>query len=151
MTGDTLPDDHHIVRYVKPSLVEEETVDGSAFLLRPGENGLSVNWLEIFGGNDEHNQLSEVRQRLRLEPAKNGRFAKLNVGETKQYVSESVEELGAELGIIEAPLPPSDGFEADPSHAEIIGLPSGESDEAMLIGDLIAGCIIPPLHPGRTD
>lgn len=151
MTGDTLPDDHHIVRYVKPSLVEEETVDGSAFLLRPGESGLSVNWLEIFGINDENSQLSEVRQLLRIEPAKNGKFAKLNVGETKRYVSESVEELGTELGIIEAPLPPSDEFEADPSHTEIIGLPSGESDEAMLIGDLIADCVIPPLHPGRTD
>jgi len=151
MTGDNLPDDHHIVRYVRPSLVEDETVDGSAFLLRPGENGLSVNWLEIFGVSDENSQLSEVRRLLRLEPAKNGRFAKLNVGETKRYVSESVEELGTELEIIEAPLPPSDGFEADPSHAEIIGLPPGESDEAMLIGDLIADCIIPPLHPGRTD
>ena len=32
MTGDNLPDDHHIVRYVKPSLVEEGIVDGSAFL-----------------------------------------------------------------------------------------------------------------------
>ena len=151
MTGDNLPDDHHIVRYVKPSLVEDEAVDGGAFLLRPDENGLSVNWLEIFGGNDEHSQLSEVRQLLRLEPAKSGRFAKLNVGETKRYVSESAEELGTELGIIEAPLPPSDGFEADSSHAEIIGLPSGESDEAMLIGDLIADCVIYPLHPGRTD
>jgi hypothetical protein len=56
-----------------------------------------------------------------------------------------------ELGIIEAPLAPTDEFEADPSHAEIIGLPPGESDEAMLVGDLIADCVIYPLHPGRTD
>ena len=151
MKGDNLPDDHHIVRYVKPSLVDDETVDGSAFLLRPDENGLSVNWLEIFGGNDEHRQLSEVRQLLRLEPAKNGRFAKLNVGVTKRYVSESVEELEIELEIIENPQPPTDEFEADPSHAEVIGLPPGEDDRAMIIGDLIAECVIYPLHPGRTD
>jgi hypothetical protein len=147
MTGENLPDDHHIVRYVKPSLVEEETVDGSAFLLRPDEPGLSVNWLEAFGGNDENHQLSEVRRLFRLRLASNGRFAKLNVGATKRHVSEVVEE----LGIIEAPLAPTDEFEADPSHAEIIGLPPGESDEAMLVGDLIADCVIYPLHPGRTD
>ena len=147
MTGDNLPDDHHIVRYAKPSLVEGEAVDGSAFLLRPDEPGLSVNWLEAFGGNDENHQLSEVRRLFRLRLASNGRFAKLNVGATKRHVSEVVEE----LGIIEAPLAPTDEFEADPSHAEIIGLPPGESDEAMLVGDLIADCVIYPLHPGNTD
>ena len=66
---------------------------------------------------------------------------------TKRHVSEVLEE----LGIIEAPRPPIDEFEADPSHAEIIGLPPGESDEAMLAGDLIADCVIYPLRPGRTD
>lgn len=151
MTGDNLPDAHHIVRYVKPSLVEGETIDGSAFLLRPEEIGLSVNWLEVFAGNDEHYHLNEVRRLSRLKLVKNGRFAKLNVGETKQYVSESVEKLGTGWGIVEAPLPPTGEFEADPSHTKIIGLPSGESDEAMLIGDLIADCVIYPLHPGRTD
>ena len=147
MIGDNLSDAHHVVRYVKPSLVEDETVDGSAFLLRSDENGLSVNWLEVFGGNDEHHQLSEVRRLSWLRLARNGRFAKLNVGETKRYVSETVEE----LGIIEAPLAPTSEFEADTSHAKITGLPPGDSDEAMLVGDLIAEGVIYPLHPGRTD
>lgn len=147
MTGDNLPDDHHIVRYVKPSLVEEGIVDGSAFLLRPDEPGLSVNWLEAFGGNDEDHQLSEVRRLFRLKLSRNGRFAKLKVGVTKRHVSEVLEE----LGIIEAPRPPTDEFEADPSHAEIVGLPPGESDEAILVGDLIAARVIYPLHSGRTD
>ena len=72
MTGDNLPNDHHIVRYVKPSLVEEGIVDGSAFLLRPDEPGLSVNWLEAFGGNDEDHQLSEVRRLFRLKLSRTG-------------------------------------------------------------------------------
>ena len=147
MTGDSLPDGHHIVRYVKPTLVEDEIVDGSAFLLGSDQQGLSVNWLEAFGYDDESRHLSEVRRLSRLRLARNGRFAKLNVGETKRLVSEVVEE----LGIIEAPLAPTDEFEVDPSHAEITGLPPEESDEAMLVGDLIAGCVIYPLHPGRTD
>ena len=146
MTGDNIPDDHHIVRYVKPTLVEDETVDGSAFLLRSDEQGLSVNWLEAFGYDDESHRLSEVRRLSRLRLTRNGRFAKLNVGATKRHVSEAVEE----LGIVEAPLSRTAEFEADPSHAEIIGLPPGESDEAMLIGDLIAECVI-YLRPGRTD
>ncbi len=154
MTGDQIPDAHHIVRYVRPTLVDGEAVDGSAFLLRSNEERLSVNWLEVFGGNDEHRQLGEVRRLFRLRLARNGRFAKLNVGATKQYVSEAAEELGIvaaeELGVVEAPLSPTDEFEADPSHAEIIGLPPGESDEAMLVGDLIAECVI-YLRPGRTD
>ncbi|MYF68595.1 MAG: hypothetical protein F4053_00440 [Proteobacteria bacterium] len=33
-------------------------------------------------------------------------------------------------------------FCADPSHAEIIGLPPSESDFSMLVGDLIAECVI---------
>ena len=33
MTGYNLPNDSHIVRYVKPSLIDDELVDGSAFVL----------------------------------------------------------------------------------------------------------------------
>lgn len=50
MNRNDLPDDAHVVRYVKPtSRHEDGSVDGSAFCLRSGDNGLSVNWLECFG------------------------------------------------------------------------------------------------------
>ena len=146
MIGNQLPDDHHVVRYVKPSLVEDETIDGGAFLLRASETALSVNWMEAFEGNRQ-DQLNEVRRLSRLNLARNGRFALLNVGETKRHVSESVEG----IGISAAPLDPTDGFEADPSHAEITGLPPGDSDEAMLIGDMISRCVVYPLHAGKED
>ena len=49
MNGNNLLDDAHVVRYVKPtSRHEDGSVDGSAFRLRPSDNGLSVNWLEYF-------------------------------------------------------------------------------------------------------
>lgn len=146
MIGNQLPDDHHVVRYVKPSLVEDETIDGGAFLLRASETALSVNWMEAFEGNRQ-DQLSEVRRLSRLNLARNGRFALLNIGETKRHLSESVEG----IGISAAPLDPTDEFEADPSHAEITGLPPGDSDEAMLIGDMIARCVVYPLHAGKED
>ena len=72
MTGKNLPDDHHIVRYVRPTLIEDGTVDGGAFVLRTDELGLSVNWLEILGGTDHHQQVDEVRRLSRLGLARRG-------------------------------------------------------------------------------
>ena len=144
--GPDVPDRDHIVRYAKPSLIEDDEVDGSAFLLRPDELGLSVNWLEAFGVDDQCHQLSEVRRLCRLRLSPNGQFAELNVGQTKRYV----EEKAGAIGIISVPLDATDEFEADPSHAEIIELPACESDQAMLVGDLIAECVIYPLYPVRA-
>ena len=153
MIGDQIPDDGHVVRYVKPSLVEDEAVDGTAFVLRKGEATLSVNWLEAFGGDDKDHQLSEVRRVFRLRLARSGRFAELNVGETKRHVLESVEETGvaARIGLAAAPSDPTDEFEADPSHAVVTGLPPSDSDEALFIGDLIAECVMYPLYPAKSD
>ena len=152
MTGDQIPDDDHVVRYVKPSDVDGATVNGGAFCLRSDEAGLSVNWLEILNGTDPHSQLDEVRRLFRLQLRSNGRFAKLNVGETKGRVLKGAKEAGISLGldVCEAPLPRTCKYEADPSHAEITDLLSSDSDEAMLVGDLIAECIIAPLYPGGT-
>ena len=127
-------------------LVEDEEVDGSAFLLRPDEPGLSVNWLEAFGDDDQSHKLSEVRRLFRLRLSPNGRFAKLNVGQTKRYVAKEADA----IGILSVPLDATDEFEADPSHAEITDLPAFESEQAMLVGDLIAECVMYPLYPGKT-
>ena len=54
------------------------------------------------------------------------------------------------LRIVHDPLDPEDSFEADPSHAEITGLPLGDSDQAMLIGDIIAECVI-TMHPAIEE
>ena len=153
MTGNQIPNDDHVVRYVKPSLVDDETVDGSAFVLRKGETTLSVNWLEAFGGDDQERQLNDVRRLFRHQLARSGRFAKFKVGETKRRVLECAEETGliAGIGVVAAPLDPTDEFEADLSHAAVTGLPPGDSDEALLIGDLIAECVMYPLCPGRAD
>lgn len=147
MTSGDIPDDNHIVRYVRPTLIlENDAVDGSAFLLGNGHKTLSVNWLEVLGGDNDF-QLNEVRRLIRLNLSKNGRFAQLNVGRTKQHVSENANE----IGILGEPLAGTLESEADPSHAGIAGLPSGDSDEAMLIGDLIAECIIRPLYAVKCD
>ena len=52
MKREALPAGDQIVRYVKPSAIQEDgTPDGSDFRLRstkPDETGLSVNWLGAF-------------------------------------------------------------------------------------------------------
>lgn len=45
-----LPDTDHVSRYCKPSTVGEDGLPTEqAFSLRPGEDHLSVNWLEYLG------------------------------------------------------------------------------------------------------
>ncbi len=151
MKGDDLPLDDHIVRYVKPSMIQENGVaDGSDFRLRstrPDEKGLSVNWLEVFELGKAH-QLSEVRRLCssRLSLSQNGRFAEMNVGTVLRVVSEELDT----LRIVHDPLEAEQDYEADPSHSEISGLPPGGSDQAMLVGDLIAECVM-NLYPAVSD
>ena len=140
-----LPAGDQIVRYVKPSMIQEDgTADGSDFLLRsarPDETGLSVNWLEAFGPGKVH-QLGEVRRLCRLHLRPNGRFAEMNIGTVIREVAKEVDT----LRVIHDPLEATEGFDADTSHAEIIGLPPGDSDQSVLVGDLIAECVI-DMHP----
>ena len=146
MKGDQLPDDDHVVRYVKPSFfLNENKVSGDAFELRINETGLSVNWLEVIDDVDDHARINQIRRLSRLKLNRNGRFARLNVGDTIRRVLEHA----LEIGIVEAPLDVFNNFEADYSHAEILGLPqTGSYDgshESELIGDLIAKGVMYPL------
>ena len=145
MKRDDLPASDHIVRYIKPSIIQEDgTADGSDFRLRaarPDEKGLSVNWLEAFGSEKAY-QLSEVRRLFRPHVKSNGRFAEMKIGTVLSWVSAELDT----LRIVHDPLEAEGDFHADPSHAEITGLPPSDSDQAALIGDLIAECII-QMHP----
>ena len=146
MNGNDLPDDAHVVRYVKPtSRHEDGSVDGSAFCLRPSDNGLSVNWLEYFSDLTKAQQLDEVRRLSRLTMRRRGCLAELGVGATKQYSPELTA-----LRFVRKPLAAENGYEADPSHSEITELPRGDSPQAALIGDLIAECI-QAIHPAIID
>ena len=149
MKGDDLPAGDHVVRYVKPSMIlEDGTPDGSDFCLRPDrpdETGLSVNWLEAFEP-PKTQQLSEVRRLSRLSVRRNGRFAELDVGTTLRAVSEEL----TTLRMLHDPLEAGDGFDEDRSHSQIVGLPPGDSDQAALVGDLIAECVV-DMHPAIVD
>ena len=142
MNGDDLPYDAHVVHYARPTTVREDgRVDGSAFRLRAGDTGLSVNWLEYFAWLTRSQQLNEVRRLSRIEMRQNGRLAELDVGATKLYAQQF-----SSIRFVHTPLPEEGTHEADPSHGEMIGLPPGDSPEAALLGDMIAECVS-GVHP----
>ena len=143
MTGEDLPGTNHIVRYVRPGLVLEDQAGaaGGAFVLRAEETGVSVHWLEAFSP-DRENQLAEVRERSRLDRRRNGRYAELNIGTMLRHVEEELHT----VRVLHDPLDATDADAEDPSHAQIMGLPAGDSPEAELVGDLIAECVT-ALHP----
>ena len=153
MIGDEIPDEHHVLRYVKPSLRDGDHVNGGAFVLRPTEQGLSVNWLEKFEEDGHSDPVDEIRRLARITLASTGKFAQLNVHQTKRHVAAAADEAGIslDLSVQEAPLARTTEFDADPSHAEIHGLPEHAEDAAMLVGDLISDCILLPLIPARAS
>ena len=150
MTGGELPDNGHVVRYVKPSYMQGGEVDGAAFVPRKDEFGVSVHWLEAFGLGDLDRQMMGVRQVFRLRPSRHGRFAKLSVGGTKRDI-ELRSDKTTILSFKSAPLEATEDFPFDPSHAEIRGFPEYGTDQAMVVGDLIADCVETALIPATTS
>lgn len=144
MTGNDLLDTDHVVRYVKSrDILEDGHLNCSAFQLRPGESGLSVNWIEYFKNLNKPEQIREVRRLIRLGMRPSGRLAELNVGRTRRRVDHA-------LRFVHTPLPAEGGYPADPSHSEVQGLPPGDSADAELIGDMIAECVV-SVHPAVAD
>jgi len=133
-----LPDDHHVLRYVAPKHIDNGIINGSGFLRRPHEQASSVNWMEWFPLPIE-NQVSGVRSVRRINYAKNGLLAQINVGSTKRYLEERAQ---LKLSFRHDPLPAKLDQAADPSHALIHGLPALDGPRSELMLDLLAECII---------
>ncbi len=72
----------------------------------------------------------------------NGRFAQLNVGDTRNHILVAARY----LSFVHDPKAVRPPHEADLSHSLIGGLPPGDSPEAMLVADMITECI-QELHP----
>ena len=104
-----------------------------------------MNWLDYFGGLTKSQQLDEVRPLIRLTVKRSGRLAELNVGHTLEHISNRLPS----VRIVNRPLSADEKYKADPSHSELVGLPPSETDEAELIGDMIAECVT-TVHPART-
>ena len=100
MSGNDLPENDHIVRYVRPSNLEFGKVNIAEFKLRedrPNEKGVSVNWLEYYENLSKEEQLAEVRRvkASRLTLRKNGKFAELNVERSRDFFLSSCPTCGS--------------------------------------------------------
>lgn len=96
-----------------------------------------MSWLGV-PANSTPDQLAELRRLYQLIRRISDRFAEMNVGTVLQSIGQELYD----AAIVHAPLPAPEERDAGPSHSEIVGLPPGDSDQAMLIGDLIAQCIV---------
>lgn len=138
--GDRVATEERVVRYAKPTAVEGDVVNGTAFDRRPTDvTGLSVSRLGIFDP-DRARDLAMLRtvigSALTLSP--NGRLAEIGVG--------TIEAVGREVGqllhVAENALPAVTPALANPAHALIDGLPFKGAPVASLqnetAGDLLA-------------
>ena len=110
MKGDPLPEEHHVVRYIGGSKIDDGIVNPEGFK----DQKPSVNWLECVDST-KCEQIKRVRSLLRLDAKPTARLAELRVG--------TIRNLTNELDVVKGPLPAADGYPAAPCHAEIVGLP----------------------------
>ena len=135
MKGDPLPGKDHISRYCAPKTVPDGHSTGASFMLRMGEEFLSVNWMEHFGETDQKAQIAKIREHIELSLAKYGLFAVLNVGK----VIDQIQRFGEKrLTILHEPT------QGDPSHSGV----HGYQHEDLLVAELIAEMVI-EIYPSR--
>lgn len=129
MTGGAILDEHHVVRLVGGSKIDNDMVHPSGFYGVP----ISVNWLECADGTKTE-QLSRVRSLVRLKVRSSAKFAELNVGTIRGIVNG--------LDVVEDPLPANDDYPIPaPCHALIVGFPE-DDDERKRIFEALADSII---------
>jgi hypothetical protein len=128
MKGDKIPDQNHIARYCRSKHTSDGQIQASAFMLRSGEESLSVNCLELLNCSSRENEVVQIRRiyEAKLSVGARAKIAILNVGEVRNHVlNESLDRRN--LAVLHDPHP------QDPSHSGVYNL--REDDE--LIAELI--------------
>jgi len=128
MKGDKIPDQHHIARYCRSTHASDGQIQATAFMLRSGEESLSVNCLELLNCSGRENKVAQLRRiyATKLSVGARAKIAVLNVGEARNHVlAESPDRRNLEVL--------HDPQSEDPSHSGIYNL--REDDE--LIAELI--------------
>lgn len=127
MNGDVLPDADHVTRLCGFTQLNEDGIpEGSAFVLKPGETFLSVNWIESLGLGARPEQIAEVLRVLGTK-RKVGATAKLgllNVGRSRVAVREGTTDR-LEVSFVHEP---ENKTPIDSSHSGIYDLPLSDGD-----------------------
>src|SRR3989304_6046560 len=138
MKGDKIPDQNHIARYCKPTQVSDGHIQATAFMLRAGEESLSVNWLEFLNCSSRESGIAEIQNiySTKLNVGARAKIAVLNVGEVRQKVlTESPDR--RKLEVLHAPIENDPSRKNDPSHSEISNLKQDDELIAELILELV--------------
>ncbi len=128
MKGDRIPDPDHVARYCKPMQVSDEQIQATAFMLRSGEESLSVNWLEFLECPSRECEIDELQKTYaaKLNIGLRARIAILSVGEVRRKVLEESPDR-RKIDVLHDP------EEKDPSHSGIYNLRNDDELIAELI------------------
>lgn len=140
-TGIELAYSHNVARYCRRRHLRS---DGrplrDAFLLRPGEEFLSTNWMEHFHDSDRQVQIAGVQQALTdkgFHVRRNAVFAVLNVGAA---ITACKNDSNLDIQIIAL------GESHDPSHTGIFGYTAEDTDTAAVLARQVR-----ELHPAAVS
>lgn len=140
MKGQILPDSDHVARYCKGSTVDDGEVQATAFMLRDGEEYLSVNWLEDLNWPDRKSEIGALQELYsrKLSVRTAARIAILNVGTFRTKVAHESPDM-RRLRVSHEPIP------EDPSHTGIYDFSSDDD----IIAELIAQTVL-EVYPARA-
>ncbi len=128
---------NHVARLCHNKHVEDEQILPTAFHLRQGEEGLSVNWLESLKCSSRDHEINTMREiyTKTFSVGTRAKIAVLNVGD----VYEKTLSNGHNLEILHDPIV------NDESHSQMYYL----KDDYMEIGELILQTV-QEAYPART-
>ncbi len=133
MKNQLIPDIDHVARYCRASTVEDGEISAAAFMLRQGEEYLSVNWLEELKRPDRATQIRGLQELYarKLRVGAGARIAILNVGALRTNVELKSPDKRL-LPVLHEPIIPD-----DPSHAGIYEVPYDDETIAELIVEAV--------------
>ena len=131
MQGQDIGENHHVLRYCKPSSIGEDGLPlSTAFELRDREDYLSVNWLEFFETQYLSQAVNSVREAFKkknFNVKSKGGFISLRVDQIIEVIQHN-SHLPAR--IIHLP------SKNDPSHSGIYGIPPSHETISSQIAEL---------------
>lgn len=141
MKGQAIPDSDHVARYCRPTTIDEGEIQATAFMLREGEEYLSVNWLEELNCSDRRSEIRALQDLYSrtLSVRTTARIAILSVGASRTKVAQESPDMRL-LRVLHKPIIPE-----DPSHAGIYDI----SPDDEIIAELIAQSVLEK-HPARV-
>lgn len=142
-----VPDDSDIARYVSPTNIDGDELDGNAFLPREKDDYLSVFCLNMIEGDDVESRIEYLKKDIPLNTSSNGKLGVINVGTMKE-LAESEED--RKLTVTHEPVDCRDERLRCDYHCGVRGLKYDDEIIAELIALNVTKCY-PALKKSKFD